>query len=172
MALFKRKATETPVEAAPTTKPIAPAAEAEGGRYSLSPDDLLAGHPDFVEYEVVGESHYQAEIEQLAGGRTWNSARMIGTAVLRAEPTNQYDTNAVRVEVDGVLVGHVKATQAAELSPQLLRSGGAVDAVAVITGGWDRGPKDRGSFGARAWIHVTVAQRLGNAAPGAPASLG
>jgi hypothetical protein len=168
MGLFRRHASQIPHASATPTESNAPVVKSESQSYSLSADELLAGHPDFIEFDVVGESHYQAEIERLVGGRTWDSARMIGLAVLRAEPTNRYDRNAVRVEVAGVLVGHIKRTQAAELSPMILHLGGIVDAVAVITGGWDRGPQDQGLFGAKAWIHVGVAERWHGVAPEEP----
>jgi hypothetical protein len=49
------------------------------------------------QFEVVGESHYQADLERIVGGRTEDNARCECVAVLTPEPDNPYDPQAVYV---------------------------------------------------------------------------
>ena len=58
-------------------------------------------------FEIVGESHYQAALERIAGGKTESSVEIDIEAFLVAEPENPYDTDAVKVEIDGYKVGHI-----------------------------------------------------------------
>ena len=87
--------------------------------------------------DVVGESRYQVELETIAGGRTADGARHACIAVLRPEPTNRHDKNAVQVEVDGYTVGYLPRDVAAEFV-EALRDEGFLLAVcnATIIGGW------------------------------------
>ncbi|RHW28318.1 hypothetical protein D0Z08_04905 [Nocardioides immobilis] len=70
--------------------------------------------------EVVGEGHYQADLWRLAGGNRQGRIRLPVVAVLRPDPQNQYDPNAVAVHIDGALVGHVPRPIAQVLSAPLL----------------------------------------------------
>ena len=58
------------------------------------------------------------------------------------EPDNQYDTNAIRVECCGSVLGHIKADVAAKLAPKI-DSGKAIikGNIADITGGFAPGVK-------------------------------
>ncbi len=93
---------------------------------------------DEEEQEVRGESHYQdalAEVSNLADGVV---RRRDVVAVLVPEPRNPHDSNAVRVEVFGRLVGRIPREDAAEMSPILLalqKSGMLVASQAEIVGG-------------------------------------
>src|SRR6266542_834455 len=63
---------------------------------------LCEGNADL---DVVGESHYQDSIWQLAGGRRHPEERVhvdVQAAILVAETDNQYDANAVSVWVGGL----------------------------------------------------------------------
>ncbi len=120
---------------------------------------LRAGPPDGVEIvqfppglpvAVVGESHYQAALEHLCGGREKHGARHECVALLMPEDTNQFDPDAVRVDIDGLAVGYLSRPAAKRYRPiaNQMRSEGKIGAAsAVIVGGWDRGPEDRGHFG-------------------------
>jgi hypothetical protein len=79
----------------------------------------------------------------------------VGTA-LGCEPNNAYDGNAVRVEVYGQLVGYVRRSQAARLSSWLEeRHGGALEAAAVIVGGFVADRRGQpGYYGVRLWANV------------------
>jgi hypothetical protein len=110
---------------------------------------LLAGDGQFG-FQVVGESHYQSELAKIAGGITAEGVHHECAALLRLEPTNKYDPNAVEVLIDRLRVGYIAAAQAAEMCA-LFHSAGIVQAgcEAVIQGGWDRGGGDMGEFGVR-----------------------
>lgn len=98
--------------------------------------------------EVVGESNYQPALLAAAGGKTPDgAAKTEHIAVLVPEPFNPYDKNAVRVEIRGRLVGYVPKAKARELTAMIREARAPVGCRARITGGWDRGDGDTGSFG-------------------------
>lgn len=108
--------------------------------------------------DVVGESAYQGTLEIIAGGRTHDGAsERDHTALLLPEPTNQYDSWAVRVVVvpyaastGSGLVGYLSREDAVAYRPlidRLAAVGRVVACAASLTGGWDRGLGDRGHFG-------------------------
>lgn len=104
--------------------------------------------------KVVGESHYQVELSELAKGleaQFPNGARMKFTAVLVCEADNKYDANAIYVApvVDGATgsrVGYLAKERAAALSPKVRRAGGIIACYAALIGG---GVTDDG--GAKSW---------------------
>jgi len=99
--------------------------------------------------QVVGESHHQAELEQLCGGKCDDGHNLATAAVLVANPENPYDANAVEVRIGGLLVGHLARDVAANISPILQSKAHrqSREVPARITGGWDRGVGDTGHFG-------------------------
>lgn len=102
--------------------------------------------------EVVGESHYQDALERAARGRTEDGPTQVEQiAGLMAEPTNAYDPNAVMVQIGGSIVGYLNRADAVAYKPVLEAVGRmgypAFGCHASLTGGWDRGAGDRGSFG-------------------------
>jgi Protein of unknown function (DUF4236) len=99
------------------------------------------------QFEVVGESHYQAELERIVGGRTEDSARYQCVAILTPEPDNPYDPHAVCLSINGEKVAHLSRDWAAKFNAALAANGYAQAACnALIVGGWERGG-DRGHFG-------------------------
>lgn len=108
---------------------------------------LLGG----FDVEVVGEASYQEALERLCGGRTDEGADLECVATLRAEPSNPYDPDAIRVEIDGEHVGYLNRHAAKAFRPvadRLARQGQVGTCRARIVGGWDR-EDDRGHFGVR-----------------------
>lgn len=102
--------------------------------------------------EVVGESHYQDNLRTIAGGPQKYSAHIETTATIISETDNPHDPNACRVEINGLVVGHLSRTDARTYRAQLARAGrpqAVVHTPALIAGGWDNGPDDRGPFGVR-----------------------
>lgn len=61
---------------------------------------------DAFDFEVVGESHYQASIAAIAE----SNRRCVATLIL--ESTNAYDKSAVRVEIGGRQVGYLSREDA------------------------------------------------------------
>lgn len=118
---------------------------------------------------VVGESAYQGTLERLAGGRTIDGCRdRDHTVVLLPEPTNRYDPNAVRAVVipwgasrGSGLVGYLSRDDAIAYRPiidRLAAVGRLAACAASLTGGWDRGPGDRGHIGVR--LHLDTPDGL------------
>ncbi len=103
----------------------------------------------YDQYEVVGESHYQATLEKHAGPKTEAGADHECEVVLVCERGNKFDKNAVRVELAGEIVGYLSRADAESFREMLNdedASGAKVKAKARITGGWKR-DGDEGYFG-------------------------
>lgn len=98
--------------------------------------------------QVVGESHYQDALDSVCGGKTEDGHNRSCHAVLVRDPRNQYDGNAIGIQIEGRPVGHLSREDAARYAPvfdQAKCPAVAVDA--VIRGGWDRGGSDQGHYG-------------------------
>ena len=110
------------------------------------PGAIVSGDGGY-HFEVVGESHYQAELERIVGGRTEDSASYQCVAILKPEPDNPYDPQAVCVTVNGRTVAYLSRDWAVKFNAALTSNGFAQAACsALIVGGWERGG-DRGHFG-------------------------
>lgn len=121
--------------------------------------------------EVAGESKYQRTLERLAGGRDDESAWVTCTANLVLEPTNPYDGNAVRVDVDGRTVGYLPRGTAVRYHEYLAAAGlgkPTLSVAAVIVGGWDRDDGDRGSFGIKLDLPLAKLLRAAKKAAASP----
>jgi hypothetical protein len=103
--------------------------------------------------EVVGESFYRAALTRIAA--TAGPSRVL-SATLRPDPSNPYDRNAVRVEIDGELVGHVPRDLAGLIAGPIaeLAREGPVTAKAELRGE----PDSELGCGVVLWIE---ARRLG-----------
>jgi len=114
----------------------------------------------YVELDVVGEANYQAALEALAGPTDEDGKHQLVDVTLRCEPLNPYDTNAVRVEAMGQLVGYIPRPTAAVLSPAMQSAcGGIVEGLGIIVGGWS-GPEDEGHYGIRCWLARKDLERI------------
>jgi hypothetical protein len=90
-----------------------------GGKHSsetsanaLIPFDLW-GANGWCNQEVVGESHYLASLQRLFGQVSTKHRDLETSALLIAELDNPHDTNAVAVQIDGVVVGYLPRDVAA-----------------------------------------------------------
>lgn len=130
-------------EQTPATEPDLP----EKRTYTIVNLDDARLHP----LDVVGESHYQDALEEIAGGKEEESAHIETRACLIPEVDNPYDPNAVGVLINDLLVGYVSRDVAPKLHPVLVdlfeRRRYILSCPAVIVGGWYRGDGDEGSFG-------------------------
>lgn len=116
----------------------------------------IRGPGDFA-CEVVGESKYQTNLEHIAGGRSEDSAEVRKRALLVLEDDNRHDSKAVCVRIDGLRVGYLSREMARSYRAQLKKQELPIAnywCEALIVGGWDRGPDDRGYFGVRLDIPV------------------
>ena len=68
---------------------------------------------------VVGESNYQPAIRKACGWEPGTDTSFECFAELVPEPTNRYDPNAVRVDIDGACVGYLSRADAIELGPAI-----------------------------------------------------
>jgi hypothetical protein len=98
--------------------------------------------------EVAGESFYQEALKALAGGHARRQHRLVCTAHLVRDPTNAYDANAIRVEIDGRLVGYLPTNSAARFALSAKKLVDLPPTVpALIVGGWKTNQHDAGHFG-------------------------
>jgi hypothetical protein len=126
---------------------------ASNPRPADSPADLvrLAG-PHLFSLEAVGESNYQATLDRICGGRSFDGADVLTEATLIYEDTNPYDSQAIRVAINGQTVGYLSRAHARQYRREMAKAGNAgrtAVCAARIRGGWDRGGDDRGSYGVR-----------------------
>src|SRR5262249_14184948 len=102
------------------------------------------------EFVIVGESHYQQELELIAGGRQKTDVRRLVAALLVPEPNNFFDRYAVAVQTDKQTFGYLSF----DSGPSLLEAltAGEFDCAAcaaAIVGGGERGEGDIGDFAVR-----------------------
>jgi collagen type III alpha len=89
------------------------------------------------QFNVVGESRYYQQIRKVAGRLGGGpSGEAITTAVLRPEPENAYDRNAVQVTIDDLVVGYLPAEEAPNYSPLLIHLAGQGVLVSVPARVW------------------------------------
>lgn len=90
---------------------------------------------------VVGESHYQGALQRLDGRQPPNDAgEQLVQAILRAEPDNPHDGNAVAVAVDGYKVGYLSRQVAPYYQPivrEVNRAGHELGFIGQLRGGGD-----------------------------------
>ncbi len=86
--------------------------------------------------DVVGESHYHAALAGIRDALRSDDpgAELRAAAVLRREPENAYDRNAIGVYIHGAKVGHLDRYDAEEYQP-LLRRRGDLWVQAILVGG-------------------------------------
>lgn len=125
-----------------------------GTHASTAPSDPVGAiqGPGKYEIEVVGESHCQRALESICGGRAEDGAEKYLQATLVLDDQNPHDNRAVRVDISHMKVGYLTRDTARSYRSRLREAGhprltGRCNA--VIRGGWDRGPQDRGYFGVR-----------------------
>jgi hypothetical protein len=122
-----------------------------GGKASGTAAGSIKGPGNF-EFDIVGESNYQKALRAIAGPKGEQSKRYPCVAVLVLEDDNQYDKNAVRVDIDGQTVGYLDRKMAkqyrAELDRQRVGHKNLL-AQALIVGGWSRDGGDTGSYGVK-----------------------
>lgn len=103
------------------------------------------------DYEIVGESYYQAALDEICGGKCVEGHQIELPAALVPDPTNEHDPNAVKVVIRGKHVGFLARSEAAAYRKALSTAGrGAATAQtsAKIVGGWDDG-EDEGHYGVK-----------------------
>jgi hypothetical protein len=114
-----------------------------------------------VELDIVGEEPHQDTLARIAGPKEPEGKQKLVGVTLRCEPTNEYDRNAVSVEVMGQHVAYVARAQAALICPPIADvCNGAIEARGLIVGGWNDG-RTEGHYGIRVWLTTRDTDRLG-----------
>ena len=99
-------------------------------------------------YNIVGEQSYQDNLKKIAGPKEEESKFFECYAKVSSEPFNQHDKNAVKVEINGLLVGYLSKSEAAKLSSKVVNK----TVPAVIDGGW-KDQESTGSYGVKLAIN-------------------
>lgn len=99
-------------------------------------------------YDIVGEQSYQKNLAKIAGRKEEESKFHECHAKVSSEPFNKFDKNAVKVEINGLLVGYVNKVDASKLAGKVIN----ITVPAVINGGWDDGDSE-GSYGVKLAIN-------------------
>lgn len=95
-------------------------------------------------YNIVGEQSYQNNLKKIAGPKEDKSKFFECYAKVSSEPFNQYDKNAVKVEINGLLVGYLSKGEAVKLAGKVINK----TVPAVIDGGW-KDEEGTGSYGVK-----------------------
>jgi hypothetical protein len=105
------------------------------------------------EFEIVGESFYQPALAALASPYDdTNLESAIFKAALVPDYNNRYDKLAVRVDINGLTVGHLSKDAARSFRRRLSskkQSGDVTSCDAIITGGFVKKDSSQADFGVR-----------------------
>lgn len=83
-------------------------------------DGLLLDDNSCREFvRVVGEASYQPAISMVCGSSPGTEVRFECVAGLWPDPKNQYDRNAVQVQINGMVVGHLSRADAVAYRPMI-----------------------------------------------------
>jgi|GEM_PF-1284384 len=109
---------------------------------------------DAFDVIVVGVSFYQQALEKISCNKREEGNKMLVRAQIVPEEGNPYDSNAVRIEINGETVGHLSRTNALKWRGKMINEGfsDAVTCPAKIR--WDRAFKEEGSYGV--WLNVDL----------------
>ena len=88
-------------------------------------------------YDVVGESFQRDHLTALVRAHNaFEKGEIYSTAVLELEPTNPFDSNAVKVVVEGTQVGYIPKFDSPAVTEMIKNSGKSVYEAPVRIG-WD-----------------------------------
>jgi hypothetical protein len=104
------------------------------------------------EFEVVGESNYQAAIASLAGNHGTQSADLQCVAAIEPEDDNPHDPKAVLIRIQGKVVGYLSRQDARSFRRRLGQkglSGRVTTCDALIVGGGTRRSGEKLHYGVK-----------------------
>ncbi len=88
-------------------------------------------------YDVVGESYQRDHLTALIRAhKAFDTGQIFSTAVLEMEPSNPFDSSAVKVVVEGTQVGYIPKFDSPAVTEMIKKSGKKVYEVPVRIG-WD-----------------------------------
>src|ERR1035437_393106 len=124
------------------------------GKLEINPDRVagLSAYPGTYTFDIVGESFFQAELEEICGGKTPDGHHREERALL-VPYENPHDDQAVGVLMGGdKLVGHLSRDDARAWRGAMIANGleGCTLLVpAMIVGGWKWSNGNEGHFGVK-----------------------
>ena len=84
----------------------------------------LSGDDSKYNYNVVGESFQRDHLMALIRAhKAFELGEILTTAVLEPEPTNPFDSTAVKVVIEGVQVGYIAKFESAAVTKMIEKSG-------------------------------------------------
>jgi hypothetical protein len=90
------------------------------------------------EVAVVGTSNYQKALKRVSGWtKSEGPVERYHNAIVELEPTNPYDKNAIKVTVNGLLIGYIAKSDHRLMLGKVRKAGGAALAEVVLIGGVD-----------------------------------
>ncbi len=126
--------------------------------------EQMPDRAELLRLEIVGETHYQRELDMLAGPKTDDGVSVWLAPDLVPEPHNQYDPTAVPCRIDNVTVGYLPRTQCAAFHRMMAAAQMAGEPLteidAEIRGGWLRPDGDEGHYGVTLYVPEVVARQL------------
>jgi hypothetical protein len=122
-----------------TSRPdfIRQAAESIHGPEGVVSSSSSESAPDGVDYnyDVVGESFQRDHLMALVRSHNaFSIGEIHGTAILKPEPTNEFDPTAVKVLVEGIQVGYIPKFDSLAVTEMVKKSGKSVYEVPVRIG--------------------------------------
>jgi len=109
--------------------------------------------PGHYAIDVAGESFYRDSFTTICGPYCEDGYNLEVRAHLVLQDDNPHDKKAVQVRINGLPVGHLSRDMAREFRRAVrygkLSEYEVFECAAIIRGGWDRGPGDRGDYGVR-----------------------
>ena len=100
-------------------------------------------------------------LETICGPRKWEGEEKEVQATLILDNKNPHDNQAVRVEINGLVVGHLKKEHARQYRKQVKHP--QATCRAEIRGGWEKSPTNRGHYGV--WLDLPVTEGQASSAP-------
>jgi hypothetical protein len=113
--------------------------------------NVVLSNDGSYDFDIVGESHYQPQLERIVGGKTEDGSEFHVDAKLVCEPDNAYDKNAVAVKIKRSVVGYIPKDDIAKVRAMMNAQRGQksqASVKAVIVGGWLRDDGE-GHFGVK-----------------------
>ncbi|MEM7280556.1 MAG: hypothetical protein AAF438_02830 [Pseudomonadota bacterium] len=103
-------------------------------------------------FDIVGESNYQDTLDRLVEQKKHHDEPLVYKASLLYESDNPYDKNAVKVEIDQMIVGYLNRENAKYYRSQMTElgyEGYVVRCDAKIVGGWRNDRGQQAHYGVR-----------------------
>lgn len=108
----------------------------------ISTEDIYEW-PDegYYDFDIVGESYYQKALKRFAGQNDEHVDNREYRALLIPEYDNRYDSNAIRVDINGATIGYISRENAGDFRDRLESNqltGQITACKAIVTGGGER----------------------------------